>query len=233
MRPKTNTAAIETVRSEVLKLVSTVPAKDRHLLPFRERARRSMEDYRNPAQLMVAAALVNQNRWTKVSKRLAGFRESYGRTTTIGELSRLLVRMTDVQVSDRILDWGKRVKHGRVKLLRGLVHGFLGYSYMLARRKGRRLDDYEMLRQWAREKNPQERLEQHAGKRIRGLGPKLVAWLRMFGGDFPTIPFDVYTKEGMARLGLGDMGSVAEFVADVCGVSRYALDKAFRQFKSQ
>jgi hypothetical protein len=60
------------------------------------------------------------------------------------------------------------------------------------------------------------------------LGPKLVDWLRMFGGDVPSVSNDVYAIEGMSKLGLGDAGKTAAFIARLFGLSPYALDFAFR-----
>ncbi len=230
MRARTNTAAIENLRKRVSDLVSTVPFKDRRLPRFKERSRRKQDEYRNPAELMVAAALVNQTKWERViPKRLEAFRRRYPSAATIERLSRLLSRMNDRQISVRVLDWGSRVRHYRVALLRGLVGGFVGYGRSLKATKGRSFNDYEVLRFWAREENPQRVLENCLRGRIRGFGPKLVAWLRMYGGDFQTVPFDVYTRRGMADLGFRDMGGVAEFVADLYSVPRYTLDKAFQR----
>lgn len=234
MTVRVNRKAIGNLQRQVSSLVNSVPLKERTLPRFKKRARRKQGDYWTPAELMVAAALVNQTKWDSVvAPRLREFRRCYPRTRTIEALLRLLNRMNDRQVSVRVLDWGERVRHYRVALLRGLVSGFVKYGRSLESKRGRSIDDYEVLRQWGREKDPQDKLEESYGGRIPGLGPKLVAWLRMYGGDFQTVPFDVYTEEGMARLGLADMGRVAEFIADICHVPRYTLDKAFRGQKDR
>ena len=99
------------------------------LLPFRVRLKRQLEDYHSPAEFLVAAALMNRNKWkSAVARRVKRFRQRYSRVRTIRDLDQLIGRMNDKNVSGQILDWGFRAKHERVKLLRGLVKGFKNYG---------------------------------------------------------------------------------------------------------
>lgn len=234
MKTRLDTTILNRVSNPLDRILATVPVTKRHQLfqkvrPFKERARKGAEAYKNPAELMIAAALVNRTKYDVViPKRLRHFRTKYPRVVTIHDLRKILVRLTEREVSEQVLRWGYRKKHYRAALLRNLVMGFDTYGQAIAKRRGRRISDYEVLRRWARESDPQVALERMARGRIPGLGPKLVAWLRMYGGDVETVPYDLYTKQGMAYLGFKDMGNVAEFIADLFGLSRHTLDMAFR-----
>lgn len=222
---------LEKLASAVEELISCVPISQRKLKRFEIRVRCPEEAYRSPAELLVAAALVNQTRYQSVVvPRLRKFRSEHRGLRSVSQLRRLVDSKSDEYIYRRVLHLGKgqNPRNFRARLLRGLARAFDEYARKLRQRHRRRATDYEVLRTWAREPNPFNALQEANGEKIAGLGPKLVDWLRMFGGDVATVPSDVYTIEGMKKLGLGDPGETAAFVARLFGLSPYALDVAFR-----
>jgi hypothetical protein len=233
---KVDTKELVKLKQELESIIAEIPAAKRHdldskMATFQTRMRQRKEDYRNPAELMVAAALVNQNRWDPVVKsRLKLFRAKHRGVESITDLRNLLARMSDEAIYKRVLHFGngKNPRNYRTPLLRGLVKGFCAYGSKMARGK-KEPSDFEIMRTWARESDSRKALRDAAGGEIPGLGPKLVDWLRMFGGDFQTVPNDVYTMRGMKCLGLDDAGKTAEFLARLFRISPRTLDMIFQR----
>jgi hypothetical protein len=227
---KANGVEIRSLATAVERLISSVPKSKRVLRRFEERVRRREEAYWSPAELLVAAALVNQVRYKAVVvPRMKRFRARYPRVKSVVQLHELLRSKPDVYIYKQVLNFGtgRSPKNYRAPLLRGLANSFHEYGRKI-KSNGRKMTDYEVLRAWAREADPLVALQQANGGKIRGLGPKLVDWLRMFGGDVPTVPNDVYTIQGMKKLGLDETGKTAAFIARLFGLSPYTLDVAFR-----
>ena len=231
MSIKVNRRALKRLGSALEARISTVPKSQRKLRRFEVRARNGQDAYRSPAELLVAAALANRTRWDRIVKpRLKRFRSRHRGVQSIAELRALVDSMGDRSLYRRVLYFGsgENPRNYRGPLLRGLARAFDEYGKKLRGQGGKLLTDYQILRAWAREPDPRLVLEEANGGKVLGLGPKLVDWLRMYGGDVPTVPADVYTVKGMKELGLGDAGKTAEFVARLFGISPHALDLAFR-----
>jgi hypothetical protein len=231
MKIRVDKTELENLATAVERLISSVPKSERLLRRFEERARRREGDYWSPAELLVAAALVNQVRYQAVVvPRMKRFRERYPSVKSVAQLHQLVRTKPDVYLYKEVLNFGmgRSPKNYRAPLLKGLASSFHEYGRKI-KPSGRKTTDYEVLRAWAREADPLLALQQANGGKIRGLGPKLVDWLRMFGGDVPTVPNDVYTIRGMKKLGLDETGKTAAFIARLFGLSPYELDAAFRQ----
>lgn len=231
MKISVDKSKLSKLANDLEKLVSTVPKSQRKFQPFKVRASRKQEAYWNPAELLVAAALVNQASFKSVViPRLERFRFEHRGVDSIAKLRKLVDSLNDAGLCKKVLHFGtgQNPKEWRAPLLRGLVHAFDGYSRKVARGNGKKTSDYEVLRAWAREPNPRlVLLEANHHRKIRGCGPKLVDWLRMYGGDEPTVPLDVNTMRGMKALGMEDSGKTAEFIARLFRISPYTLNRAF------
>jgi len=226
---RVNERVLSSLQRRLRAVIDTVPANQRELVfgglaPFEKRVQKPGKDeLRSPAEVFVAAALVNRNRWTTVARRLQRFRKRFPKTRSFHQLLELVSPMNHKDVSEEVLGWAYSNRHNRPQLLKGLVKVFGAYRLQLERRMGRRVTDYELLRSWAREESPMTILDN-----VPGVGSKLVDWLMMFYGDVQTVPYDVWSDRGLKRLGFGSPGEYASFIARLFSIPPHTLDKVFR-----
>ena len=153
-----NEVPLKRLQAGLESLLERVPSDKRRellepLLTFEERAKNEKEDYcQNGAEVLVAAALVNQNRWTTVAKRLRRFRQKYRSVTTVRRLDQLIRSLDDRQVCEGVLDWAYSRKHSRHDLLRGLSMAFVRYQQKKETELGRPVSDFDLYRRWARDR---------------------------------------------------------------------------------
>lgn len=223
-----NEAPLKELQRKVERLLHTIPREKRveltrPLLSYEQRVKLGKEECRNHAEVLVAGALVNRNRWTTVAKRLTKFRKRYPSVRTVRGLNELLKNLDDRGICSEVLGWAYSKKHYRHKMLRGLSQAFVRYQEHEESKLGRKLTDFELFRIWARQEDPSAPL-----KNIKGVGPKLVDWMKMYYGDVQTVPEDVWTKRGLKALGFEDLEDLALFVAKLFSLTPHTLDKTFR-----
>ena len=111
MSIKVNKRELAKLADSVEKIISGVHPSQRKLVPFELRARRHEDAYWNPAELLVAAALVNQNRYKSVVvPRLQRFRSEHKRIDSIAKLRKLTNAMSDRDLYVRVLHFGTLTK---------------------------------------------------------------------------------------------------------------------------
>jgi hypothetical protein len=230
-------SSIESLNAKIEKMISTV-GKD-NLRPKNP----SFDKNKNIAELMVAVALMNRNRWddsenSPVAKRIRAFVEAYPSIRSVEQLKQVLDKMDDKwEITCEILHMGGsgkpdepypgRTRHGknqwlRTRMLVEIVDAFLKYKmdYNL------NCSDAEVLKHWAENSN---RSVENIPLRenVYGIGQKTVDWLRIFGAGMNQTAEDRWVIRGLFSLGLGDAVQTVEFISKITGLTPYQLDGLF------